>query len=78
MNSASEQIAAEILEPRDASDLRRIGELRTVLEKNPNDPESIKFLRQLAMVWSTRFIGLESKTFRDFFRLLDKCSPGRG
>lgn len=59
-------------------DLCRLGELRTALEKNPNNPDSVKFLRQLAMVWSTRFIGLESKTFRDLFRLLDKCTNSRG
>lgn len=59
-------------------DLRRLGELRMALEKNPNNPDSVKFLRQLAMVWSTRFIGLESKTFRDLFRLLDKCTNSRG
>lgn len=64
--------------PLVTSDLRRIGQLRATLEKNPNDADSVKFLRQLAMVWSTRFIGLESKTFRDLFRALDKCGNSRG
>jgi hypothetical protein len=56
-------------------DLRAIVVLRAKLEKNPGEPDSLKWLRQLAIVWSTRLSGLEILAFRDVFRLLEKCPP---
>ena len=56
-------------------DLRSVTELRARFAKKEADTDALKWLRQLAIVWSTRFSGLDILTFRELFKLLEKC-PG--
>lgn len=61
-----------------AIDLRSVAALRQRFAVKPNDPDSLKFLRQLAMVWSTRLSGTDYRSFRELFNLIDKCAvPNR-
>jgi hypothetical protein len=54
-------------------DLRSLEMLRKRYAENPRDPDNYKWLRQLAVVWSTRLSGTDYRTFRDLFRLVEKC-----
>ncbi len=56
-----------------AMDLRSLASLRKRFTDKPRDPDNYKLLRQLAVVWSTRLSGSDYRTFRDLFRLLEKC-----
>jgi hypothetical protein len=54
-------------------DLRSLAVLRTRYAEKPRDPDNYKWLRQLAVVWSTRLAGFDHRMFRDLFRLIEKC-----
>jgi hypothetical protein len=54
-------------------DLRAIASLRKRYAEKPRDPDNYKLLRQLAVVWSTRLSGSDYRTFRELFRLVEKC-----
>jgi hypothetical protein len=56
-----------------AMDLRSLAALRQRFTEKPRDPDNYKLLRQLAVVWSTRLAGNDYRTFRDLFRLVEKC-----
>ena len=56
-----------------AIDLRSLASLRQRFTAKPRDPDNHKFLRQLAVVWSTRLSGHDHRTFREVFRLVEKC-----
>ena len=56
-----------------AMDLRSLASLRQRFTEKPRDPDNHKFLRQLAVVWSTRLSGNDYLTFRELFRLVEKC-----
>lgn len=58
-------------------DLRAIATLKEKLGRNRRDPDALKWLQQLAIVWSTRLSGLEILTFREVYRLLEKCAVPR-
>jgi hypothetical protein len=59
-------------------DLRSLASLRKRYAEKPRDPDNYKLLRQLAVVWSTRLSGNDYRTFRDLFRLLEKCERPQG
>lgn len=40
-------------------DLRAVASLRLKLEKNPTDPDAVKWVRQLAHSWSARLAGAD-------------------
>lgn len=54
-------------------DLRSLATLRKRYAEKPRDPDNYKLLRQLAVVWSTRLSGHDHRTFREVFRLVEKC-----
>ena len=54
-------------------DLRSVETLRARFTAKANDPDSLKLLRQLTMVWSTRLSGADSRTFRELRNLIEKC-----
>ncbi|HWE73806.1 MAG TPA: hypothetical protein VG328_11650 [Stellaceae bacterium] len=54
-------------------DLRSIALLRKRYTEKPRDSDNYKLLRQLAVVWSTRLSGNDYRTFRELFRLVEKC-----
>lgn len=54
-------------------DLRSLALLRKRYTDKPRDPDNYKLLRQLAVVWSTRLSGTDYRTFRELFRLVEKC-----
>jgi hypothetical protein len=54
-------------------DLRSLLTLRKRYTDKPRDPDNYKLLRQLTVVWSTRLSGFEHGTFRELFRLVEKC-----
>jgi hypothetical protein len=56
-----------------AMDLRSLTALRKRFMEKPRDPDNYKLLRQLAVVWSTRLAGYDYRTFRELFRLVEKC-----
>ncbi len=58
-------------------DLRLVSRLRIRLEQNPADQDSIKWLRQLTIAWSTRLSGDDRHTFRKLFDLSEKCEKFR-
>lgn len=58
-------------------DLRSVASLKEKLGRNRRDPDALKWLQQLAVVWSTRLSGLEILTFREVYRLLEKCAVPR-
>lgn len=60
-----------------AIDLRAVATLKEKLTRNARDPDALKWLQQLAIVWSTRLSGLEILTFREVYRLLEKCAVPR-
>jgi hypothetical protein len=54
-------------------DLRSLALLRKRYAEKPRDPDNYKWLRQLAVVWSTRLAGNDHRAFREIFRLVEKC-----
>jgi len=56
-----------------AIDLRSLASLRQRFAAKPRDPDNHKFLRQLAVVWSTRLSGQDYHMFREVFHLVEKC-----
>jgi hypothetical protein len=61
-----------------AMDLRSLAWLRKRFTDKPRDPDNYKLLRQLAVVWSTRLAGNDYRTFREIFRLVEKCEKPQG
>lgn len=61
-----------------AIDLRCLASLRTRFAEKPRDPDNHKLLRQISVVWSTRLSGVDYRTFREIFRLVEKCEKPQG
>jgi hypothetical protein len=59
-------------------DLRSLASLRKRFSDKPRNPDNYKLLRQLAVVWSTRLSGSDYRTFRELFRLVEKCERPQG
>lgn len=55
------------------AELRAVAIIRSRLDRNPADPEAVKWLKQLAIAWSTRLSGDDPLTFRILFRILETC-----
>jgi hypothetical protein len=59
-------------------DLRSLAALRQRVAEKPRDPDNLKLLRHLAVVWSTRLSGSDYRAFREVFRLIEKCEQPQG